>query len=296
MFAKRLGQTLIVKPEIAFQQIAAVMDELGWRKEGGVAATPLLKGEPETATWTREGHKPFVIYTFNPVAGMRVLDVATLPPVYRQALAQHLPLLQEQEVKPLLESPDARRRLLGLWIAQECERTDLIDEVDRLRGDTERPVAKQAREIGAKLQRVAEARLTVMAQLQLLVHEDCERLFDPAITDTVMRLCEHTFRQHPSITPLSPEAEIIATAAPAGLLRWSNELSDKFPAGYRDIAGWMQPDKLWMTWKTKEPNGSTVQYDGLVWLQDRWLWLPKIHRQLAPLCVSGNIYANATLH
>ena len=319
MFAHRIGQTLIVDPAFPFAEIEAILAVLGWKQEMTESTSaPLVTDEPEIARWTRNGHKPFIIYTYNPVVSMRVLDVATLPPVFRKTIVEKIPVLDDKAIENLLFAASSRERLLGLWCARETERTDLIAAVSKLKRDPEVVVAGQAEQIALRLEHIAESRLQTMAQLQLLVQaaptlvrrlvdwefvrqlqpdiEDCQQLFDSDIAQRVVKLCADVYRQRPHLHAIAADAEILACAAPAGLLRWSNELSDKFPGGYRDIAGWMQPDKLWMTWKVSDPGGSTVRYDGLVWVGERWLWLPKIHRGLAPLCISGEIYAPSTLH
>jgi len=66
------------------------------------------------------------------------------------------------------------------------------------------------------------------------------------------------------------------TAAPAGLLRSPNELSDRFPRGYRDIAGWMNPSGTWITWAWAGARGASVRFDGLAWVDDHWCWMPKV--------------------
>ena len=73
------------------------------------------------------------------------------------------------------------------------------------------------------------------------------------------------------------------TAAPAGLLRWANELSDRFPGGYREIAPWMNPQPIWLAWACKAADGGAVRYDGLAFLNDHWVWIPKAFRVVAPI-------------
>ena len=101
---------------------------------------------------------------------------------------------------------------------------------------------------------------------------------------------QHYYQQKPQLHRLSDDARIKVTAVPAGLLRWSNEQSDKFPGAYRDISGWMNPACIWMTWTIKD--GSSMRYDGLAWVEDHWVWLPKIYRILGPLCLSGRLNQN----
>ncbi len=305
----RLPQTLILDPETRFETLARTMAQLGWQRTAGGTSESLLPGEPEAASWSWEGHKPFVIYSYNPVVHLRVLDVATLPPVFRRPLADTLPLLTEAQIEQRLFAPEPRGRLLGLWAARETERLDLIQQADRLTTDSYETVAEQAREVAARLRRIHEARLETRAQLQLLTNaapdlirrlddpdfvaglqpsrSDCEQLFDATLAEAAYSAAAQYYRSGLQLHPIDPRAEIQVWAAPAGLLRWSNEISDKFSGGYRDIAGWMASKRIWLCWRIIDPGGSRVQYDGLAWLGERWVWLPKIHRDLAPLCLSG---------
>jgi hypothetical protein len=302
---RNLGQTLIVRPEIPFGNIENAMQRLGWSRE--VAVTPqgdsLLSGEPELASWSAGGQKPTVTYTFNPVVALRVLDVATVPPVARRMIAERLPVLSEVDVERLLVSNDVKNRLLGVWAAQETERIDLIDAIIRLQQDSDSTVAREAARAVARLERVAEARLQVFTKLRLLADAasalvaqfsdpafvsslqpslaDCVDLFDKQIGTLLFEQRSTADQAVTAIPRISAGTEITVTAAPAGLLRWSNELSDRFPLAYRDIAGWMNPGRVWLTWTVGSKGSGQTRYDGLAWLGDRWVWLPKVYRDVA---------------
>ena len=310
MLDRRLGQTFIVEPEVPFAEIDSTLRAMGWQQQDRpLSPAPLITGEPEAASWSWQGQKPFIIYTFNPVARLRVLDVATLPPVFRKGVVNALPILKQRDVDHLFFADEPRNRLLGLWAAQETERIDLLLQAERLCRDGDREVAQQAEPVARRLKRISQARLETFAQLQILVRaapdlirrfddpvfvaalkpslDDCKLLFDERMAEAACVAAGQWYEPGFRLHRISRDAEITVTAAPAGLLRWSNELSEKFPGGYRDIAGWMSPKSLWLTWKIQEPKGSSVRYDGLAWLGDRWVWLPKIYRALAPLCFSG---------
>ena len=310
MLDRRLDQTFIVDPAVPFARIAMALEGLGWKRQSMPRVdASLIAGEPEVARWSWQGAKPFIIYSFNPVARLRVLDVATLPPVFRRAVADALPLLTQKDVDHLFFDDEPRQRLLGLWAAQETERVDLALQSERLASDPDPEVARQALPVARRLYRVGEARMETLAQLQLLVQAapdlirrlddpvfvadlrpdpaDCERLFDTSVAGAAHAAATSWYKPGFCLHRITPDAAIKVTAAPAGLLRWSNELSEKFPLGFRDIAGWMAPKSLWLTWTLQEPGGSTVRYDGLAWLGDRWVWLPKVYRALAPLCLGG---------
>lgn len=304
MMDYELGQTLLIQPETPFQQIAAAVRQLGWQS-AAEGESPLLQGEPEFASWTWGGQKPVLIYSFNPIAKLRVLDVATVPPAMRGLLAEHLPLLTDQDVDDLLFDAEPRQRLLGLWAAQETERLDLIPQAHRLRFDPDHTVARQGQKLDERLQKILSTRESLLINLRLLadVAEDVirqldnplytrqlkptpaelEQLFDPALVDALLPEVDQLYRSAPTADPGSGYDQLAVTAANAGLLRWPNELSDRFPRGYRNIAGWMQPQWIWLTWRWHDQPGVTlpksgIHYDGLVWVENRWIWLPKAYR------------------
>lgn len=316
MNAYALGQTLLVAPQVAFERIAQTLQDLGWtRADPGLNSPPLVSGEPEWAMWTWQGQKPVVVYTFNPVAQLRVLDVATLPPLLRGAIAERLPLIDSHALAAFLVAESPRDRLLGLWGALETERIDLVSPVLGLRADPEPIVAEQARAVATKLDGIIQARIQVLASLRLLAEaaraliadlsdplkaralcpgaEDCARLFDAEIAEAVAAAAQRVFAEAPSVGPGERYPALEVTAAPAGLLRSPNELSDKFPRGYRDIAGWMQPDRIWLTWAFKSAAGGAVRYDGLAWMDDHWVWLPKPFRIVAPLVLKPSTTGTA---
>lgn len=304
-----LGQTLLVSPETPFTRIASVMEQVGLQAgTSQTSTTPLLTGEPEFFTWTWQNSKPHVIYTFNPVARLRVLDVATVPPALRGMIASQLPILDHSKISNLFFADDPRQRLLGLWAAQETEEIGLVAQAERLQNDTEAVVAEQARLVTKRLQRVADSRVEALANLRVLAEaapklimrlddpqvvtglqpnrNDIAALFDEELADSIFKGVTDLYKTMPRAAPGDRYPELKVTAANAGLLRWSNELSDKFPRGYRDIAGWMVPNRIWLSWEYRSPEGGSVLYDGLVFLDDHWVWIPKVFRIVAPLVMA----------
>jgi len=77
---------------------------------------------------------------------------------------------------------------------------------------------------------------------------------------------------------------IEAHLAPAGLLGSDNVLSRPFPGGYRKIAPWLNPHRVWVCWHYRPPGrGAGVGMNGLVWLDDHWAWFPKPYRLVGRL-------------
>jgi len=298
----QLGQTLLVKPDVPFEKISAVLSQLGWQQQQA-AQTPLVEDEPEFSSWSWQGHKPFVIYSFNPVVNMRVLDVATLPPVMRGAIASHLSLLDDDTVNTLFSSESTRERLLALWATKETERLDLIDDAARLQQDIEPAIAEQATAVHTRLEQINQARVEMLTNLRIMTEAapqlirllpkpetvaqmkpteaDLAELFDESLLPVATKAVEAIYKKRLRVA-IEHNTEIEVFASPAGLFRWQNMLSEKFPGGYRDIAGWMNPQPVWMGWTLTTPGGGVVRYDGLVWVNGNWRWLPKIYRYLAP--------------
>jgi hypothetical protein len=65
-------------------------------------------------------------------------------------------------------------------------------------------------------------------------------------------------------------------AAPAGMLHEENELSRRFPGGYRALAPHLLSDRVWFVWRYVRGGAEAgMRYDGVVLLDDRWVWFPK---------------------
>lgn len=83
---------------------------------------------------------------------------------------------------------------------------------------------------------------------------------------------------------VDPGWRVEAHLAPAGLLGSDNELSRPFPRGYRTIAPWLDPRRVWVCWHYRPPEGgSGIAMNGLVWLDDHWAWFPKPYRLVPAL-------------
>jgi hypothetical protein len=88
--------------------------------------------------------------------------------------------------------------------------------------------------------------------------------------------------------PSPSQTELRCFIAPAGMLADENELSRQFPGGYRAIARWLNPHRVWVAWKFVAPGQpSGMAYNGLVWCDDHWAWFPKPYRALAPLSATN---------
>ena len=113
-------------------------------------------------------------------------------------------------------------------------------------------------------------------------HEDFAKVFVPAIVEEARARYESFWNGPLELRyPSGRQTRIISYFAPAGMLADDNELSWKFPGGYRSIAHHLVADRIWVAWKYVIPGETTgLAYDGLVWCDDHWSWLPRPYRVL----------------
>lgn len=301
----RLDQTLIPLPEIPFSRIASALTKLGWtRDERAPQTPPLISGEPELAGWTEPGGRT-ITYTLNPVVRLRVLDAAMLTPGERAAIADTLPLASDEDFESALNATDSRRRLWAVFGARERELYWMQGAIAKLVSDREPIVAQAAAEAATLFARIAEARQRAIAGMKLVEEmvspllralaspegpelmlelrptpADYALVFDPAIAAAVMHAYDRLWKDTPEINPGDGYPDLEVAAAPAGMFRSQNEVSWRFPQGYRAIAPWLQPQRTWIRWRYLGHGESAggIAFDGLVWLDKRWAWFPKPFR------------------
>jgi hypothetical protein len=298
----QLGQVLIVAPEVTFTELDRDLQGTGFERDpevgGASGLPPLVPGEPELAGWNIRGGKPFLTYTCNPAVWLRVLDVGYVPPKLRGTIAARVKLLEPKDVRLGLDSPDIRTKLRSLFAAGETDRLDLLERAEAMKQDPEKLVAKAAGDLASRLRRLLESRVQTLGMLRLLaesargfIHrlsersyvaglaprrDDIPKLFDEDVAREVADPIMAEWARPPLAEPSEERKELTVTAVTAGLLRFPSELSDPFPRGYRDMAPWMVPNRVWLSWTwSKAPGELGTRYDGLVWLDDRWALLPR---------------------
>lgn len=300
-----IPQTLIIPADTAFGRICDVLEGMGFTQEdSGTVTAPLIDGEPEIANWSWYGELPIVQYSFNPVVRLRLLEVATVPPEMRADIAQALSPMPSEAVRDALRADDERRRLFGIWAAMETERIDLIQAITALRAQVSGVILDEVDNALHRLGDLADARLEMLGTSRMvaesaleLIHAmrdveilremlptraDCAAAFHESIVDGVWQGFQARTPPERGIT-CQPETAEDITAMPAGGLRWENELSRRFVLGYRHIAGWMEPSRIWLRWIGTEPDGGVREMDGLVFVNERWVWMPKVFRVVEPL-------------
>lgn len=305
-----LGQVFVLAPGTPFKDVSRALAQLGWARDGReTQLPPIVRGEPELAGWNRAGRLPRITSTYQPVVGMRVLEVATVPPDERARIAARLPPLEVEAVRALLSSADPRRRLYGAFAARELELTELAPPLR----EAARQGTGEARELvdaaAQALEQLGIARTKAMDTLRQVaitlapllaglagpeedeviaglrpLPGDAALVFDPEIAAAVERAYAEA---PPPVLRLGfsdPEARVVV--CPAGMLRWPSPYARHFPVGYRTVAGWLQPSMLWAVFELRERGAADgTAFDGLVRLETRWAWYPGLVRTLGPLCL-----------
>jgi hypothetical protein len=310
--------SLVVDPAFGFASLDARLASLGFRRDASVRpVTPdILPGEPELAAWTR-GDGERLTYTFNPVVSLRAIATRGLTAETANLLAAQLPLLDTGAIAGLLADPEPRRVLLGLFAARALAARELALAVAPLQFHADETIRRAA---AGTLEALAfggeaTARQKALAVLQVLCEqaipalaalvgpegpavleamrpraEDYARVFHREIVDAARAAYEVLWRTPPQLDQLvSGELTLRVDAAPAGMLSEENELSNRFPGGYRALAPYLQPDRIWFVWRYLHPGETAgMRYDGVVRLDDRWVWFPKPYRVVGEILRSNS--------
>jgi hypothetical protein len=106
---------------------------------------------------------------------------------------------------------------------------------------------------------------------------DVDLVFAPSVTEQVEVAYQRMWEKGAVITPKQGQTQVLVSACAAGMLAdESDPAAAKFPGGYKRIAHLLLPERIWITWKFVEPGRSTgMSYNGLVRLDDRFVWFPK---------------------
>ena len=295
---------LVLDPAFAFRELDARLASLGFTRDASVRpVTPdVIPGEPELAAWTHGRER--LTYTFNPVVSLRALAANGLSTETVALLGGHLPLLDAAAIGQLLTESEPRRLLLGLFAARAMSAGELVLVVAPLQAHPDRTVSRAASSALQALQAAggATARQQTITIMQILARkavpvfaalvgpggaaaveamrphaDDYARVFQTEIVERVRSAYEDVWRTPPELDQLvSGQVTLRVDAAPAGMLREENELSRHFPGGYHALAPYLLPDRVWFVWRYLAGSAEAgMRYDGVVLLDDRWVWFPK---------------------
>jgi hypothetical protein len=82
---------------------------------------------------------------------------------------------------------------------------------------------------------------------------------------------------HPPILGPKPgQTEVTATVCHARMLGTEGPLSRDLPRAMHALAPHLDPTRVWGTVRFHRPGETSgMRFDGLVWIDDRWVWFPK---------------------
>lgn len=300
-----LPQTFILPRDLDFARLRRGMAAIGFAEiEIGIQAMPLIDGELEFFAWAWPGGVPQVNYRFDPVARLRLLDLAEAPPALRAVVAQHLRPMAPSALRPMLKSADDRERLFALYAARETERLDLIQDIGAMMESVQGALRDESEAVLHRLGDMAQARLEALTAARLVAQmateeidrmtleeevaellvspADCDDLFVPEIANRVAEALAGKRWPNRAVTAQPQSLDDVA-AAPAGLFRGSGDINRLFPMGYRQIAGWLNPSRVWVAWQGHPPGGGQMLMDGLAFTGRSWVFFPKPFRIVLPL-------------
>jgi hypothetical protein len=311
--------SIVLPRDFSFSELHARLDRGGWHARpvaGTVARIPssIIPGETELAQWRLESDGTLLTYTFNPVVSLRVLHVSGEgAAAQRSALAAALPAVSPDEIGDALASSDARTVLWGILAAAETDAVDFADRIGLLAAHRDPTVAERAARVHLDLlhsQAVALATTDRSDELSIALsaicgnalpllaalpgatsdemlglqpsEEDCRAVFAGDVGLAAFQEYDELWRKPPTISPGAERNQLQVRACPASLFASENQFSNAFPAGYRGVAPYLQPDRVWLAWKYCAPGSSTgLAFDGLVHVGDHWVWFPKVYHVVA---------------
>jgi len=105
---------------------------------------------------------------------------------------------------------------------------------------------------------------------------DYGRVFVSATVPVAQAFYEAMWTQPMEMTWNLRQTELrVAAALAEDFTEW-NARAEPFPQGYRSVARYLQPGIIWVRWEMKEPGDLYgLSADGLVQLEERWVWFPR---------------------
>ncbi len=140
--------SLVVEPGVPYFQLAGRLRALDFTWVRETQTPPTISGEPEAVLWEHEASETRVMYTFNPVVSLRVLDFSgPEAPHQRARVASFLPHLTVDHVADFIREERIEVCLLGLFAAHELGLSMLLPVVHQRTNDADKLIADVAAEV-----------------------------------------------------------------------------------------------------------------------------------------------------
>jgi len=123
----------------------------------------------------------------------------------------------------------------------------------------------------------AQARDRQVTAIDLVpTRKDFEDIFQPERVDDVEAAYRRAFPTPPMPVARPDQTRIVLATARPDQLAERTPFSEHFPGAYRRIVDRLMPEPVWAAWKFVAPGSPHgMLYDGLVWTEGRWVWIPK---------------------
>ncbi|WP_314245572.1 MULTISPECIES: hypothetical protein [unclassified Streptomyces] len=113
---------------------------------------------------------------------------------------------------------------------------------------------------------------------------DYAAVFEPEFAAKAEKMYEEWIWSKPTAAlDIDPEkTEIkVAKATTDAIRDWPSEVSEEFPGGYERVAPYLKPGTTIYQWEYLEPGEALgMAYDGVAYVNGRWVWFPKPWRAL----------------
>ena len=198
---------------------------------------------------------------------------------------------------------DESERVLGVRIVEGLDGYEMMGLLDatapHLPGPAgEPPIAVSTAHLGEALEVIGAA---VRPILEALVDParaaattatltprpgDAARVFqgtDAELAAIEARYTELWAKDPPRVRAPAAAVTLRIIVATAGMLLPDAPMAKTFPPRWASVAERLRPERAWVAW-AYEPvgGGRSTDYDGLVWIDDRWAWFPAPWRVLEP--------------
>lgn len=106
--------------------------------------------------------------------------------------------------------------------------------------------------------------------------EDYSRVFREDIAERLRETYDKIWETEPVITRKPGQNVLLVSACPAEGFFVGSVMMEAFPGGYAGLGEYLVPGRVWVCWKFVAPGERLgMAWDGLVHLDERWVWFPR---------------------
>ena len=111
--------------------------------------------------------------------------------------------------------------------------------------------------------------------------DDLAAIYDASVVDAVAEHVEKMYAGLGELGAKEGQTELVFMAATSEDFKAGNDAAKKFPGGYARAAEKLKPGVTFYAWKFVKPGESAgMAYDGLVFVNGHWVWVPKSFRAI----------------